>query len=154
MEAADPQIGISFGRQGNCNRFKLEGISTAPDEQMSWTVAPFAAITLNIVHLRPIGSVRISAMPYLANGLIRAQQFWFHVNGIFVGYGVYDAEGEKEFATWEVFRAGVNTLSFVLPDAVSPAQLGVSDDVRPLGLGLKQIMFTAPPPQGRQGARP
>ena len=153
MEPFDPNLGITFGLKGNYNRFELEGISSMADEHITWTVEPFAAITFSLTNLRPAGRINISAIPFLGNGLLKAQHLWLHINGFFVGYGIYDAEGVKEFAAGDVLRVGVNRLSFVLPDAISPAQLGVGDDLRTLGLGLRQITLNTLPAPNRPGAR-
>ncbi len=150
MRVVDPRIGITFGANGNYREFDLEGISTSPDPDTAWTVEPHARIGFRLINPRQIAGLMITARPYLGNGKIKVQRCWVHINGIFVNFGVYRPDGDKEIGAQDALRVGTNTLSLVLPDAVSPNELGLGSDLRVLGLALKEISFIAQPLQNVQ----
>ena len=88
--------------------------------------------------LRLLGATRIGLVsPYLADGRIAHQECWIFLNGLFVLHQAITIRTEISF---EMAREAIGPrpqrLSFTLPNAVSPRDLGLGGDLRLLGLAF------------------
>jgi hypothetical protein len=79
-------------------------------------------------------------------------------NGVEVGQWHFDATAPEGIRRARIPRALVTSrfirVTFLLPDAVSPAALGLSTDPRVLSLGPSQAQLLRPLPRDRRLARP
>ena len=81
----------------------------------------------------------------LADGLIAQQSCFVFVNGLFVQYRTIKTPVELTFTvSRDLLNSGANRLSFALPNATSPKELNLGDDLRLLGLSF--VKLTAGPP--------
>jgi hypothetical protein len=90
----------------------------------------------------PDASLRlhINARPFTQPGHIERQQFFLFVNGLFIGLRNLTVAEVVEFALPR------NALSprglrfeFAIPTALSPKNLGISQDIRKLGIAISDL---------------
>jgi len=139
------KIGIDFGAHGNLKEFSPVGFSDAPDAVSTWSEASVAEVIFRLPPLRHDLRFTIEVFPYLADGLISQQGCWVFLNGLFVHYCSVKTPVELTFTvTRDRLTPGANRLSFALPNATSPKDLHLGDDLRLLGLSF--VKLSAGPP--------
>jgi hypothetical protein len=145
MELLNFKTGINFGANGNLNDFSPTGFSPDPDAVSTWSQAAVAELAFRLPPLRHDVRFTIEVFPYLADGLIVRQGCWVFFNGLFVNYSTVKTPVELTFTIPRVrLNPGANRLSFALPDATSPKDLELGDDLRLLGLSF--VKLSAGPP--------
>ena len=148
MQVLNFKTGITFGANGNLREFSPVGFAPSPDAVSTWTEAPVAELSFRLPPLRHDVHLSIEVFPYLADGLIPQQTCWVHFNGLFVHFCTVRSPLEMSFAiSRDLLNPRANRLSFTLPNATSPYELHVGDDLRQLGLSF--VKLTAGPPAGR-----
>lgn len=144
MQLLDFATGINFGTSGNLREFSPTGFSDDSDAVSTWSSAATAEILLRLPPSRQDIRFVIEVFPYLAGHNVQRQSCWVFFNGSFVHYDVIKTPVELTFTVArELFSVRSNRLSFALPDATSPRDLGLSDDRRLLGLAF--VKLTAAP---------
>jgi hypothetical protein len=139
--------GITFGSSGNLREFSPIGFSPNPDDVSTWSEAPVAELTFRLPPLRHDVQVSVEVFPYLADGLIPQQSCWVYFNGLFVYFCAVRSPQEMVFTiSRDMLNPRANRLSFALPNATSPHELNVGDDLRQLGLSF--VKLSAGPPAG------
>ncbi|PSF04604.1 acyltransferase [Marinobacter fuscus] len=138
-----PGVPIDFSKHGNGQLYLTGGWSHAEDWG-TWSSGRKATITLPI---RPgtARSLRISGHGFV-NAQHPQQRVHVQLNGIDTGTIVFDPTHSSDIdipiprATREA-QSNLQTLSvvFLLPDAVSPAELGMGGDPRRLGFGIRSL---------------
>jgi hypothetical protein len=145
MQLLNFVTGIDFGAQGNLSEFSPSGFSAQPDATSTWTEGPTAEILFRVPPLRNNVRFAIEAFPFLGDGALTQQQCWVFFNGLFTHFEHIRIPGELVFTvSRDLFNPRVNRLSFVLPDAVSPSDLGLTDDLRRLGLAFIKLTAGSP----------
>lgn len=140
MQLLNFKTGISFGAGGNLREFSPAGFSPTPDEVSSWSEASVAEVTFRLPPLRHDLRFTVEVFPYLVEGLLNQQTCWVFFNGSFAHYQTVRTPVEMIFTvSRELLNPRANRLCFALPDAISPSQLNVSDDMRMLGLSFVKI---------------
>jgi hypothetical protein len=83
----------------------------------------------------------VQVFPFLPDGApIAKQDCWVHVNGLMVHFCSITAPSEIAFmVSREIISPRANRLSFVLPNAISPSELSLGDDLRKLGLAFVKL---------------
>jgi len=146
------KTGINFGTNGNLREFSPAGLSPTPDEVSSWSEASVAEVTFRLPPLRHDLRFVVEVFPYLVDGLLNQQNCWVFFNGLFVHYQTVRTPVEMIFTvSRDLLNPRANRLAFALPDAISPSQLNVGDDMRMLGLSFVKISAGPPraePPSG------
>lgn len=141
MQLLDLNAGVDFGARGNLHEFNPFGFSPVPDDTSTWSEANTAELSFRVPPLRGDLQVTIEATPFIAEraGLFE-QECWIFLNGLFVQCRKLRMTVEMTFnlARDQVAIRG-NRLSFVMPHAVSPDELGIGDDVRRLGLAFTRL---------------
>ncbi len=140
MQLLNFKTGINFGAGGNLREFSPAGFSPTPDEVSSWSEASVAEVTFRLPPLRHDLRFTVEVFPYLVDGLLSQQNCWVFFNGLFAHYQTVRTPVEMMFTvSRELLNPRANRLSFALPDAVSPSQLNVGNDMRMLGLSFVKI---------------
>jgi hypothetical protein len=87
----------------------------------------------------------IQVFPYLPEGSwVTRQDCWVHLNGLLVHFCSVTAPSDIELTIpREIINPRANRLSFVLPNAVSPSELRLGDDLRQLGLAFVKLSAAA-----------
>ena len=141
MQVLDFNTGIDFGAKGNLKEFSPAGFSSDSDEVSTWSEKPFAELNFRVPPLRRDLKITIQVFPFLPDGgSVSHQDCWVHVNGLLVHFCSLDAPSEIEFTmSREILNPRANRLSFVLPDATSPNELKLGDDLRKLALAFVKL---------------
>jgi hypothetical protein len=132
---------ISFGTHGTISRFETKGLDLNDGDHHSWTMTSLAEIHFGLRLPQEKVELRFEAAPFL-QASITSQQLFIYLNGLFVSF--LDIK-ERETFSILVDRAMIssrqNRLCFVVPTAISPQVLGISDDRRQLGIVFTSLSF-------------
>lgn len=136
---------ITFGRGGSAMTMNCEGIDFS-DNGESWTSAPVAEMDIQLPFARQDVVVELTASPFLVPDVIPAQNVFIFLGGLFVGFYILKGHMTRSFPVNRSVVSGRATrLSLVIPTAVSPHALRMSEDLRELGIYLTSITFKTAP---------
>jgi len=141
VQVLDFNTGIDFGAKGNLREFSPAGFSSDSDEVSTWSEKTFVELSFRVPPLRRDLRVTIEVFPYVpARTSVRKQDCWVFCNGLLVHFCTIVAPSEIEFTmSRELLNPRANRLSFVLPDAASPNDLNLGDDLRKLALAFVKL---------------
>jgi len=141
VQVLDFNTGIDFGAKGNFKEFSPAGFSANADQVSTWSEKPFVELNFRVPPLRRDLKMTIQVFPFMPDGgSVRRQDCWVHVNGLLVHFCSISAPSEIGFTvSREIISQRANRLSFVLPNAISPSELKLGDDLRKLGLGFVKL---------------
>ena len=144
MQIIDFNTGIDFGAKGNLKEFSPAGFSGDSDEVSTWSEKPFVELRFRVPPLRRDVRVTVQVFPFLPDGsAMKKQDCWVFCNGLLVHFCSIIAPSEIEFTmSREILNPRANRLSFVLPDAASPKDLNLGDDLRKLALAFVKLNAT------------
>ena len=133
---------ITFGRHGTAQDLGCTGIDFSEDGSQSWTSEPVAELDVQLPFARQDIVLEIEATPYLIEGHVIAQDLFVFTGGLFTGFAKLIGHKSLSFPLSRSALAGRSTrLALVIPTAVSPRSLGLSQDERVLGIYLNAITF-------------
>jgi glycosyltransferase involved in cell wall biosynthesis len=152
------KLRIDFGIAGNYRDFNPVGFSINSDPRSTWTSSRVAELSFDSLDLAQNPRFEVEVSPFSASGLIPAQDCWVFVNGQFAAFQRIKEHTIFSFTVpLDIMRQQRNRLSFVLPNAATPSELGTGDDLRTLGLRFVRLAATlinrAEPPL-RSGTEP
>lgn len=134
---------IKCGTTGNIRDYAVSGWAlgeNSPD--FSWTEAAEARLQFNAQSTSALLNLHISGFPFLADGRIDCQRVWVHLNGMYCGiFSVNDNFEQVMQIRGSWLEPKNNFLTLTLPYAKSPAQLGMGEDRRILGLGIRSVIL-------------
>jgi len=108
----------------------------------SWTNAQVAEMDIQLPFARQDVVLQIEASPFIVPDLVNAQQIFIFLGGLFSGFCSLTAYSSVSFPVNRSFVSGRTArMSLVLPNAVSPMTIGISEDERILGIYLSSITF-------------
>jgi hypothetical protein len=141
VQVLDFNTGIDFGLTGNLKEFSPAGFSPRPDKVSTWSERPFVELNFRVPPLRRDLGITVQVFPFLPEGApVTKQDCWVYVNGLMVHFCSVNAPTEIGFTvSREIISPRANRLSFVLPNAVSPSELYLGDDLRKLGLAFVKL---------------
>jgi hypothetical protein len=141
VQVLDFNTGIDFGAKGNLKEFSPAGFSANADQVSTWSEKSFVELNFRVPPLRRDLKITIQVFPFLPDGApVTKQDCWVHVNGLLVHFCSVAAPSEISFTvSREIISPRANRLSFVLPDAISPSELKIGDDLRKLGLAFVRL---------------
>jgi len=141
VQVLDFNTGIDFGLTGNLKEFSPAGFSPRPDKVSTWSEKPFVELNFRVPPLRRDLGIAVQVFPFLPEGApVTKQDCWVYVNGLMVHFCSVNAPTEIAFTvSREIISPRANRLSFVLPNAVSPSELQLGDDLRKLGLAFVKL---------------
>ncbi len=140
----DNAITVTFGRSGTINTLPNGGIDLQDGELSSWTEHQTAWI--EIVPRWPAKDLNLqfTANPFLVEGRITHQQVFVYVNDLFCGLANIFEPQDCAFIIPRIAVSGRSTrITFAIPTAISPRHLGISEDVRILGIALTALSLSA-----------
>jgi len=133
---------ITFGRDGTAQSLSCTGIDFSEDGTQSWTSAPVAEMDIQLPFARLDIALEINASPYLIDELVTVQDVFVFTGGLFSGFAKLTGHTVLTFPLNRSTLSGRSTrLALVIPTAVSPRALGLSQDERELGIYLNAITF-------------
>jgi hypothetical protein len=134
---------ITFGRLGSAKDLSGSGIEFDEDGHGSWTTAPVAELEFSLGFAKQDLLLQLEANPFVIPEQIPQQKIFVFLNGLFVGYCAIRSRAVKQFNVNRGIISSRNTrLALVIPTAVSPQSLGLSEDIRELGLYITFIKFS------------
>jgi hypothetical protein len=137
---------ITFGSGGSAVGLNCTGIDFSENGRCSWTSAPVAEMDIQLPFARQDVAVQLEASPFLEPGRLSAQKVFIFLGGMFVGYYVLKGHVIRSFpVNRNVVSGRATRLSLVIPDATSPNELQLSEDMRELGIYLTSITFKTVP---------
>jgi hypothetical protein len=112
-----------------------------PDEVSTWSAKPFVELHFRLPPLRRDLGITVQVFPFLPDGApVTKQDCWVHVNGLLVHFCSVSAPSEIGFTvSREIVSPRANRLSFVLPNALSPSELKLGNDLRKLALAFVKL---------------
>jgi hypothetical protein len=141
VQVLDFNTGVDFGAKGNLKEFSPAGFSVSPDQLSSWSEKPFAELSFRVPPLRRDLQISIQVFPFLPEGSwLTKQDCWVFCNGLLVHFCSIQAPSDIVFTiSREILNPRANRLSFVLPNATSPNELSLGDDLRKLALAFVKL---------------
>jgi hypothetical protein len=141
VQVLDFNTGIDFGVTGNLKEFSPAGFSPRPDKVSTWSEKPFVELNFRVPPLRRDLGITVQVFPFLPDGApIAKQDCWVYVNGLMVHFCSVTAPTEIAFTvSREIISPRANRLSFVLPNAISPSELNLGNDLRKLALAFVKL---------------
>lgn len=137
---------ITFGSKGSAVHLNCSGIDFSEDDGRSWTRAPVAELDVQLPFARQDVEVELNASPFLVPNVLPVQNVFIFLGGLFVGYHTLATHVIRSFPVNRGVVSGRSTrLSMVIPTAASPQALGLSEDLRQLGIYLTSITFKTMP---------
>ncbi|MBY0273069.1 MAG: hypothetical protein K2X02_06675 [Alphaproteobacteria bacterium] len=125
---------------GVSNSYLTSGFSV-PEGPHRWTEGTKASITLSLQHMEP----RPTSISFVdTRGLVTAdytQDLTVRVNGVEVGHYVYRPGDNHTIDILLPQVDGQAKIKFEIPKAISPSELGINPDKRPLGISFRGGQF-------------
>jgi hypothetical protein len=135
---------VTFGRSGSIRDLDPYGFDLS-EQSMSWTqeeAAGFSVMVASVPSDIPL-RFHVGATPFIQAGHIDRQQFFVFINGLYVGFRSLTSAEKVEFVLpRNVLSARGLRVEFVIPTATSPKTLGISNDVRKLGIAISEVSLT------------
>lgn len=145
---------ILFGKDGNSEHYQIEGFSI-PEDGYSWTDGPNGILKIKTNKSESDLTLSLTASPFLGWGSsnISHQRAIVMVNEHEIGEWFFDKPGEMNFGSLygfqnkelfipkEILVDDEQLIKFEFPDAISPNELGLSEDSRNLALAVHSIMI-------------
>lgn len=132
---------IDFGENGNGRQYQTSGWGFA-ETDFTWTNEKTASLTLPIKETDSDLIFTAYLRPFLPAGKITQQRVKITVNGSHIGnWTINKKESQKQSVVipHRLISDGILNITFELPDAISPVELGTSKDIRVLGLAVKSV---------------
>ena len=145
QEAADYIWGdfVNFGMEGNADPFTGQGWAS-PSSNSQWSDGNRAHLRFQITAPNEEVEFLLAMSPFLVPGKLDRQRVQILVNDReFTSLEVTEQQGRLYIFTIpeEFLQADEIQVTFVLPDAAIPEELGVGGDKRKLGISVLQICF-------------
>jgi len=135
---------VTFGKSGSIRDMDPYGFDLS-EHGISWTqdeLAGFSASVAGPVPLDAILCLTVTARPFIQPGKIEHQQLFVFVNGLFVSFRTLTAAEDMEFVLpSNAFASRGLCVEFVIPTASSPKSLGISQDIRKLGIAVTAVLL-------------
>ena len=137
---------ISFGRAGDSQDYAREGWAK-PEEGSCWLVGGKATLSLQLPPNSKPRLVRALVYPFLAPPLLPRQRLQLLVNGRAASPElIVEGHAEPTEGEWTLDPSQLSDmnfdLTFICPDATSPAKLGASQDERNLSFAFIELTIT------------
>jgi len=137
---------VTFGKSGSVAEMEPYGFDLS-EPGHSWTRDEVAGFSLSLGGTVPLDTairLHITARPFIQPGHVERQQFFVFVNGLHVGFRTVTAATDVQFVLPRNALSPRSTrVEFVIPTALSPKSLGISQDVRRLGIALSAVSFNS-----------
>jgi len=136
---------VGFGPSSSGISLLANGWSAPDPGGFTWSAAPDACLRFSIATPTRDMVGRLDVMPFVVAGTVVEQRMEIYFNHVRVGYAELQA-GRQSVAfalPRELFIMRTASLLLHIPGAVSPQQLGLSDDQRRLGVALWSLQIAA-----------
>jgi hypothetical protein len=141
-----PDRPILFGQQGDYRTFAPFGFAEEPGADQTWSDGFVAGLQFLLSPARHRPLIRIEADPYVVPPALPRQDLSVYLNGRWIGFAraaetvALDCPFDNHYLS-----PRDNRLSFVMPDAARPHDLGQGPDLRRLGFAFRSVVFLDQP---------
>ena len=140
---------IDFTKSGNAKYFKLDGWAEEEDA-FTWTIGYEASLKIPFyVPDSPQIVLKAIMSGFLKPGMVNKQIVFVLVNGIELEQWIFETPGFREKAlvipSKSFLESNFLLITFRMPTAVSPHQIGLSNDERQLGIAVQAIELMESP---------
>ncbi|MDB5619750.1 sulfatase-like hydrolase/transferase [Tardiphaga sp.] len=137
---------IAFGQDGNAADFQSGGWNQ-PSAGFTWSSGKQTSLVIPLQDSAAGAlTLQVSLTPWLVPGKVERQTVNVFANGEKIAEWIATASGRyKAQIPARLTASGVIKLSFALPDATSPAQLGISSDPALYAVQMQSITFGSNP---------
>jgi hypothetical protein len=136
---------VTFGMNGSIKNLMPFGFDLG-ESPSSWTTAQTAGFSLAIPPPQVDVYFQMTASPFLVEGRITGQQVFAFANGLWMGFHTFSGHTTTDFL---LPRAALSSrairFTLVVPSAVSPNSLGLSKDLRHLGILISSVVISNKP---------
>jgi hypothetical protein len=133
---------ITFGKDGNAKQYEVDGWST--EKEHSWALGNESSLKLILDTIPEHVFFTLHGTPFTGPNL-STQRAIFSINHIEIAKPII-MDNTFENVTIPVppgyLKRGENVITFSLPDAISPKELGISEDMRILGIAIRSIRLS------------
>ncbi len=141
---------IVFSSLNRLSAFYLIAGFSKPERWGVWTDSAESELEIPCRDCERINSLRINASPFVSEKH-RTQQVKIILNGCETSARVILMDSRRKKITLHLTSEEKNKLliekilkvKFILPDAISPSSLGISNDERLLGIGIRKVTFSS-----------
>jgi hypothetical protein len=139
-------VPVTFGSSGSARSLNCVGIDFSEAGKQSWTSASVAELDIQLPPARQDVLVQIEVAPFIIPDVLLAQQLFIYLGGLFIGYCTLKAPEVRTFVVNRGILTGrLTRMTLVLPNATSPSESYLSEDMRQLGVYLDSIVFKTSP---------
>lgn len=134
---------ITFGKTGTAQQYQVAGWS-GPEDGFTWTDGHNAVLAVRPETIDSDLTLKIIASPYLGGGTLDQQRVTVYVNEHQIGEWLFNRPGIQEKTITiphDMLEGEIQYIAFGLPDAVSPKDLGQSEDKRDLALAVRSMVI-------------
>ena len=136
---------VTFGKSGSIREMEPYGFDLG-EAGISWTQDEVAGFSVGLGGTVPIDAMlrlNVSGRPFIQPGHIERQQFFVFINGLYVGFRTLTAAAEAQMTLpRNVLSPRGVRIEFVIPTAASPKSLGISEDIRKLGIAITSVSLS------------
>jgi len=141
---ADSEM-IFFGKGGSSSLYKKEGWSQA-ESSFTWTNKSRASLEVPFSSQNQDVEITVKLEPFIVKDVLIQQKIFVYVEDEIIGEWFAKTRGVYSMIVpREAIKSDLLKLSFGLPDAQSPADLGLSSDKRQLGISVESIRLNFNP---------
>lgn len=135
---------ITFGTAGTIASHPNAGFDLTDGETASWTSHQSAWLDITPKWPARDLTLNLTASPFLVPDRIASQQVFIYVNGLFCGLHVFFVPADCTIAIPRAALSGRATrIALAIPTAISPHRLGLSDDIRTLGIAITTLSLVS-----------
>jgi hypothetical protein len=132
---------ITFGKAGRIKELDPFGFDLS-EAGICWTQEEVAGFTvqLNAPPAEAQLKIILNVTPFTKDGQVSQQQLFIFINGLFVGFRTILSSEKLEFPLpRNVLSPRGMRVEFAIPTASSPKALGLSQDIRKLGVAISEF---------------
>jgi hypothetical protein len=133
---------VRFGENGNYMSFMPEGFDNGESAEHTWNDGYVASVRFQVLGPIDNGELQISGVPFIVDG-VPCQEMTAYLNGLWIGFSRFREEATLVCPIGHNYLVpGSNRLSFVMPNAVSPHEVGVGSDMRRLAFAFRLVTLS------------
>jgi hypothetical protein len=134
---------IQFGQDGNYFSFMPEGFGQEDSVGHTWNDGFVATLRFQTLGPSENLALNISAKPFIIDS-VPGQELFAYLNGLWIGFILARSETILSCRLGlKYIGPGENIIAFVMPNAISPREIGTGSDVRRLAFAFREITLVA-----------
>jgi hypothetical protein len=132
---------LNFGHRGNGLAYCGAGWGDGEDGFV-WSNSYNSRLSMSVSPPGSDVSLFLNVVPFIAEGKVEEQQVHVFVNFLRIGFATLSSQAELSFdIPMGAFTRSRCDVDLYMPQATSPFKLGLSPDIRCLGLALSRMIM-------------